>query len=68
MGRLAAGVAHEINNPLTGVLTYTHMLLRRTDLAPEIRSDLQTIVEATERVRKIVKGLLDFSRPDQAGP
>jgi two-component system NtrC family sensor kinase len=62
IGRLAAGVAHEINNPLTGVLTYTHMLLRRTDIGDEIRSDLQTIAESTERVRKIVKGLLDFSR------
>ncbi|MBN2126006.1 MAG: cache domain-containing protein [Deltaproteobacteria bacterium] len=62
IGRLAAGVAHEINNPLTGVLTYTHMLLRRKDLAKDVREDLQTIAEATDRVRKIVKGLLDFSR------
>jgi two-component system NtrC family sensor kinase len=68
VGRLAAGVAHEINNPLTGVLTYTHMLLRRKELAPEIRSDLQTIAEATERVRKIVKGLLDFSRQTRLDP
>jgi two-component system NtrC family sensor kinase len=43
-----AGVAHEINNPLTGVLTYTHMLLRRKDLAADMRSDLQVIVEATD--------------------
>ncbi|MBW2078840.1 MAG: two-component sensor histidine kinase [Deltaproteobacteria bacterium] len=62
IGRLAAGVAHEINNPLTGVLAYTHMLLRRKDLGDDIRSDLETIAESTERVRKIVKGLLDFSR------
>ena len=62
VGRLAAGVAHEINNPLTGVLTYSHMLLRRKDIGDEVRSDLETIVKATERVRKIVKGLLDFSR------
>jgi two-component system NtrC family sensor kinase len=62
VGRLAAGVAHEINNPLTGVLSFTHMLLRRKDLNDEVRADLQTIAEATERVRKIVKGLLDFSR------
>jgi len=62
VGRLAAGVAHEINNPLTGVLTYTHMLLRRKDIGNDIRSDLQTIAESTERVRKIVKGLLEFSR------
>ena len=62
IGRLAAGVAHEINNPLTGVLTYTHMLLRRKDIGDDIRSDLQKIADSTERVRKIVKGLLDFSR------
>jgi two-component system, NtrC family, sensor kinase len=62
LGRLAAGVAHEINNPLTGVLTYTHMLLKRKDLNEDVRADLQTVAEATERVRKIVKGLLDFSR------
>ncbi|HUV07848.1 MAG TPA: cache domain-containing protein [Spirochaetia bacterium] len=61
VGRLAAGVAHEINNPLTGVLTFTYMLLKRKDLDKEIRSDLETIAQATERVRKIVKGLLDFS-------
>jgi two-component system NtrC family sensor kinase len=62
VGRLAAGVAHEINNPLTGVLTFTHMLLRRQDINEEIREDLQTIADATERVRLIVKGLLDFAR------
>ena len=65
VGRLAAGVAHEINNPLTGVLTFTHMLLRRKDINDEIRSDLQTIAQETERVRKIVRGLLDFSRQTQ---
>lgn len=62
IGRLAAGVAHEINNPLTGVLTFTHMLLRRKDLEEDVRTDLQTIAKETERVRAIVKGLLDFSR------
>jgi two-component system NtrC family sensor kinase len=68
VGRLAAGVAHEINNPLTGVLTYTHMLLRRKDITPDMRSDLQIVAEATERVRKIVKGLLDFSRQTKLDP
>ena len=62
VGRLAAGVAHEINNPLTGVLTYTYMLLRRKDLGDDIRSQLEIVATSTERVRKIVKGLLDFSR------
>ncbi len=68
IGKLAAGVAHEINNPLTGVLTYTHMLLRRQDIASDVRADLQVIAEATERVRKIVKGLLDFSRQTKLDP
>jgi two-component system NtrC family sensor kinase len=68
IGRLAAGVAHEINNPLTGVLTYSHMLLRRSDLSDDVRADLETIAKATERVRKIVKGLLDFSRQTKLNP
>jgi two-component system NtrC family sensor kinase len=68
IGRLAAGVAHEINNPLTGVLTYSHMLLRRKDLSDDIRADLETIAKATDRVRKIVKGLLDFSRQTKLNP
>jgi len=68
VGRLAAGVAHEINNPLTGVLTYTHMLLRRKDLPDDIRADLEVIVDSTERVRSIVKGLLEFSRQTKLTP
>ena len=68
IGKLAAGVAHEINNPLTGVLTFTHMLLRRKDLGDDVHSDLQKIAHATERVRKIVKGLLDFSRQTKLDP
>jgi two-component system NtrC family sensor kinase len=62
VGKLAGGVAHEINNPLTGIVTFTHMLLRRNDIPEEVRGDLETIAQETERVRKIVKGLLDFSR------
>ena len=62
IGKLAGGVAHEINNPLTGIFTFTHMLLRRKDIPEDLRPDLETIAQETERVRKIVKGLLDFSR------
>jgi two-component system NtrC family sensor kinase len=68
IGRLAAGVAHEINNPLTGVLTFTHMLLQRKDITGDIRSDLQTIAQQTERVRGIVKNLLGFSRQTEINP
>jgi two-component system NtrC family sensor kinase len=68
VGRLAAGVAHEINNPLTGVLTYTHMLLRRKDIGDDIRADLEVIADSTERVRTIVKGLLEFSRQTKLTP
>jgi two-component system, NtrC family, sensor kinase len=62
IGRLAAGVAHEINNPLTGILTNSSLMLE--DLGPEDprREDLKVIVDETLRCRKIVKGLLDFAR------
>ncbi len=62
LGRLAAGVAHEINNPLTGVLTYSSFLLKRTANQPEIQDDLKVIVRETLRSREIVKSLLDFAR------
>jgi len=62
LGRLAAGVAHEINNPLTGVLTYSSFLLKRTKDNPELQENLEVIVRETIRSREIVKGLLDFSR------
>ena len=62
IGKLAAGLAHEINNPLTPVLTFTHLLLARKDLPDDVKKDLTTIADQTQRVRGIVKGLLDFSR------
>ncbi|HVO73113.1 MAG TPA: ATP-binding protein [Ignavibacteriaceae bacterium] len=62
LGRLAAGVAHEINNPLTGVLTYSSFLMKKTQDNPEINEDLKVIVRETKRSREIVKSLLDFAR------
>ncbi len=62
LGRLAAGVAHEINNPLTGVLTYSSFLQKRTKDQPEVQEDLKVIVRETIRCREIVKSLLDFAR------
>jgi two-component system, NtrC family, sensor kinase len=62
VGRLAAGVAHEINNPLTGVLTYASFLQERAAHDPELSADLEVIVRETKRCREIVRGLLDFAR------
>ncbi len=62
LGRLAAGVAHEINNPLTAVLTYSSYLQKRSQGHPEMRDDLNVIVSETIRCREIVKSLLDFAR------
>jgi len=62
LGRLAAGVAHEINNPLTAVLTYSSYLRKRSGNQPEMKKDLDVIVEETIRCREIVKSLLDFAR------
>jgi len=62
LGELAAGVAHEINNPLTGVLTFSSLMLKRVDENHPWRKDLENIVQQTSRCRNIVRGLLDFAR------
>jgi two-component system NtrC family sensor kinase len=67
VGRLAAGVAHELNNPLTGVLTYSSFLLSQVE-EPELKKDLEVIVRETKRCRDIVAGLLDFSRQTPTAP
>ena len=62
IGRLAAGVAHEINNPLTGVLTFSHLLREKKNLEEQDKEDLDVIIKETTRVGEIVRGLLDFAR------
>ncbi len=62
MGKLAAGVAHEINNPLTGVLTFAEELLDVLPKKDPQRDDVEFIVRETLRCRQIVRDLLDFSR------
>ena len=72
LGRLSSSVAHEINNPLAGVLTYTKLVqkqLSRNDLdeakKENLMKHLKMIESETKRCGDIVKGLLDFSRKDQ---
>lgn len=62
IGQLAAGVAHEINNPLGGILSYSHLVLEDTDTEDPRRKNLEKIVVQATRCREIVKGLLDFAR------
>jgi two-component system NtrC family sensor kinase len=62
LGKLAAGVAHEINNPLTAVLTNASLMLEELKDGDPKKEDLETIVRETIRCRQIVRGLLDFAR------
>ncbi|MBW2579356.1 MAG: PAS domain S-box protein [Deltaproteobacteria bacterium] len=62
LGRLAAGVAHEINNPLAGVLIYADMLMKELKGNEQWRQDLQEIINQTLRCKQIVARLLEFSR------
>ena len=62
LGKLAAGVAHEINNPLTGILTNSSLLLEDLDPQDPRRDDVEVMVKETIRCREIVKRLLDFAK------
>ncbi len=63
IGRLAAGIAHEINNPLTSVLTFSSLLLRKAEEGQ--RERLEIIVKETTRCREIVRELLNFARQSE---
>jgi two-component system, NtrC family, sensor kinase len=62
LGKLSAGIAHEINQPLTGVLTFAHLLLKKFKDDEKTRKDLEIIVRETTRIRGIVQGILEFAR------
>lgn len=62
VGRLAAGVAHEVNNPLATISTYTQMLLRRGDLPGEVSGDLRKVMAEIERIQVQLRNFLDLSR------
>ena len=62
IGKMAAGVAHEINNPLSGILIYAELLQESLKRDPEQSKDIQEIIDQTLRCKNIVSELLEFSR------
>jgi two-component system NtrC family sensor kinase len=62
LGKMAAGVAHEINNPLTSILINTHLMLEKLEKRHEFFENLSLIADETSRCTQIVKGLLEFAR------
>lgn len=73
LGKLSSSVANEINNPLSGILTYTKLIIRQFEKLDLLENEskesilkyLRVIETETKRCGDIVKGLLDFSRKDQ---
>lgn len=62
LGKMAAGVAHEINNPLTSILLNTHLMLEKVEKDSLLSENLNLIADETSRCSEIVRGLLEFSR------
>ena len=61
IGELAAGTAHELNNPLTSVIGFSQLLMER-DIPDDVREDLQLIYNEAQRAAKVTKNLLTFAR------
>lgn len=62
VGRLAAGVAHEVNNPLATISTYTQMLLRRKDIPDDVSANMKVVMDEINRIQTQLRNLLDLSR------
>jgi two-component system NtrC family sensor kinase len=62
IGLLAAGIAHELNNPLTGVLTFSHLVREQMPDGSANAEDLDLVIRETKRCAAIIRRLLDFSR------
>ncbi len=65
LGRMAAGVAHELNNPLTGITVFAETAAESLPPGDPVRQDLECIMEDADRCRDIVRGLLDYSRQSE---
>lgn len=65
LGKLAGGVAHEINSPLAGIMAFTQMLLKEIDDSDPHRGDLMEIEDAARKCKVIVENLLGFARQDK---
>jgi signal transduction histidine kinase len=66
IGQLIAGVAHDLNNPLTSVIGFADFLAELAEVPPKIREPLRVIQQEAERASKIVKNLLSFARRQEA--
>ena len=62
VGRLAAGVAHEVNNPLATISTYTQMVLRRSDIPADVSENMKVVMGEIQRIQAQLRNLLDLSR------
>jgi len=62
VGEMASGIAHEINNPLTGVIGYAQLLMQRQDIPEDAKKDLKVINDGGQRVAGIVNKMLTFAR------
>ncbi len=68
MGRIAAGISHEIGNPVSAIANYAHLLRMRTTDVPGTTEPLDALEREITRIDRIMRGLLDYARPRRLTP